>query len=423
MEHKVPRASRAFTILELVIYIAIFAVIIVAFVGAFVAITRVQTGQSSQAEVESQSQFLLEKIQYYVEQASLIDMPADTPTTTLTLRMSNPAADPTYLTVTNGILYVQQTATGTPIALSSNQVTISSATFTKHSNPPAHDTVSVALTVAYNTSNLQQMFSQAFQTSVARVSAATFDSNLIPSTTAAWNIGVTGNVWNSINQVIYFSGSNVGLGTASPGNQLDVKGATAMGAYAGGSTAPSNGLIVSGNVGIGTSSAASTLTVVGTQYLSGALSSLGGQTFLGGASFSTTTAPGLAAVYVAGQLKLNFLVNATATTASTIIDFSKAERQMVVLGTNGTTIYITNTENGDSDAVKLCQDGTGSRSVSWAASSTNVAAAIDWGKAGPPALSTAANACDWFTFLTAPKDNNNSSMVVDGFYGQNGFSD
>lgn len=46
---------------------------------------------------------------------------------------------------------------------------------------------------------------------------------------------------------------NVGIGTTTPANKLDVEGALAVGAtYSGASTAPSNGAIIEGNVGIGT---------------------------------------------------------------------------------------------------------------------------------------------------------------------------
>ncbi len=56
------------------------------------------------------------------------------------------------------------------------------------------------------------------------VDAATFDSNLIPSSTATYKLGASGQIWTSVNDIIYFSGSNVGIGVSSPGQTLEVNG-------------------------------------------------------------------------------------------------------------------------------------------------------------------------------------------------------
>ncbi len=60
---------------------------------------------------------------------------------------------------------------------------------------------------------------------------------------------------------------NLGLGTTSPLNKLDVEGGAVIGAtYSGSNTAPSNGLLVQGNVGIGTTNPLARLNVKGNGY-------------------------------------------------------------------------------------------------------------------------------------------------------------
>ncbi|MEK6675965.1 MAG: hypothetical protein AABZ47_09970 [Planctomycetota bacterium] len=62
---------------------------------------------------------------------------------------------------------------------------------------------------------------------------------------------------------------NVGIGTASPANKLDVEGAAVIGAtYSGTTAAPPNGLLVQGDVGIGTADPQATLDIDGSLRLS-----------------------------------------------------------------------------------------------------------------------------------------------------------
>ncbi|MBL7986655.1 MAG: hypothetical protein JNJ94_01165, partial [Chlorobi bacterium] len=58
---------------------------------------------------------------------------------------------------------------------------------------------------------------------------------------------------NGTRRVVFNKNGNVGLGTVTPANVLDVEGGAAVGAgYSGTTAAPTNGLIVEGSVGIGT---------------------------------------------------------------------------------------------------------------------------------------------------------------------------
>lgn len=208
----------------MIIASAIFIVIIVVFIGILLTVTQVQVQSSSSAAVNQESQFLLQKLQYYVQTASLIQIPQDTATGTLELFMASSSADPTYITLATGTVYLQQTATGTLQALTSNRVTVSNLSFTRRANPPGNDTVAISFTVAYNTSNVEQAFSQLFNTTISQVSAATFDTGVYPSVSASEPLGTSALAWQSINNVIYFSGGNVGINQSSPAQQLEVNG-------------------------------------------------------------------------------------------------------------------------------------------------------------------------------------------------------
>ena len=215
-----------FTLIELIIFAAIFTVAMIAFVGILVSFTRVQARQSAAAEVNQQSQFLLQTIQRYVEESSMIDAPIDVPTTTLKLRMAENATDPTYIYLSGGALYLQETDGGQADLLNSNKVVVSDLSFVKRANPPAHDSVSVSFTVTYNTQNLQQRLSRTLQSAIARVSAATFDSDIRASSTNTYKIGASAQEWQSINNTIYFNGPNVGISSnpITPQQRLEIDG-------------------------------------------------------------------------------------------------------------------------------------------------------------------------------------------------------
>lgn len=215
------RSCRGFTIIELLIFAAIFSVMSVAFLSALVSSIQIQTKQLAASEVNQQSQFLLDTIQYYVQSASLIEMSSDAATTTLKLRMSSSSTDPTYIYLSGSAVYLKQTDSGTAQALTSSKVSVSNVSFTKRANNPGHDSVNVLFTMAYNSTSPNQSFLQNLQLSVARVGAATFDSSIVPASNNTYKLGTSAQDWQSINNTIFFASGNVGVGSgASSPTQL-----------------------------------------------------------------------------------------------------------------------------------------------------------------------------------------------------------
>ena len=198
------RNRQGFSLIELLISMTIFTLVAVSFIVVFVAIVNVQTHQSSQVEVTQQSQFASQQIQYYVEGARLVDMPLDASQTTLTVRMANLALDPTVLSVSGGILYVQQGANPAQ-QITSNRVIISAPSFTRHFNigsstPFGTESVSFSYSMAANTSNTKQKYSANFQ-SAAPVLAPVPKIALMQQT-GTWTVPGTTNVSVTYNDAI-----------------------------------------------------------------------------------------------------------------------------------------------------------------------------------------------------------------------------
>lgn len=245
------KSGAGFTILELLIFSAIFGMVAITFVAILVSVARVQVRESANAEVNRQSQFLMHVIQRNIEESSLVSInetfggndpgnPNDLNATSsqVVLRMSSSSDNASNLAVrriyaTSGIAYLQEgyspslgEYTGVPQRLNTDRVRVDELTFAKRANTPGHNSVDVRLTISFNSPNIQKRFSQILQTAVTRVSAATFDSNLMPAANNQYTVGSQGNRWTKINDIIYFqdylSVPVVGIGQSSPQARLDV---------------------------------------------------------------------------------------------------------------------------------------------------------------------------------------------------------
>lgn len=223
MRSNLNSSRKAFTLIELLIFIGIFAGVTVAFTSIFVSILRVYNRQSATAEVARQSQFLLQTVQNQVQRSVAIDMPTDFVTSTLTLRMPD-ITDPTIIYLSNNMVYMRVGTSTSAQPLTNSRVKITNLSFTRHANPPGHDVVDVAFSLENVTNNIQNYFSQDLTTAIARVSASTFDSDVVASSSNTYNLGTAVGNWRSINSTIYFNGANVGVGAMTPTAKFQVSG-------------------------------------------------------------------------------------------------------------------------------------------------------------------------------------------------------
>jgi len=197
--------SKGFTLVELLIYSMIFTVAAGLLTGVLIAISGIQTRENAAFEVTRQLQFVTQRIQYAIRDASVVEGVYEgdsegTPCTaycSIKLRTEDPALDPTIISSDIGGVYIQE-GTGPKTALTTTNTRKTSLLFTKVGNPGGLSTVTVDLTMVFNPDDPQLRVEKNLASAIAHVSAATFDSDLLPDTTESRNIGGSSLKWNNL---------------------------------------------------------------------------------------------------------------------------------------------------------------------------------------------------------------------------------
>lgn len=185
------------------VFVGIFAVASLFLVGILTTVTRTQLQQASGNEVGAQVAFVANTIQRLVRESSLIaNEPAGEATSSLILRKSLSTADTTKVFVDPGMnaIYLQEIdqngTTSTTVPLTDGKVKVSSFQVTKYQVPGGLAAVQVDITLDANTTNPKAQVSRSWRGAITRVSAATFDSALLPTSDSSLNLGATGQKWN-----------------------------------------------------------------------------------------------------------------------------------------------------------------------------------------------------------------------------------
>ncbi len=216
---------RGFTLIEVLIYTGILGITGAVLTGVLFNATQIKSRQTAVIEVNNQLNFALQNIQRAITDSSVIDIASGTGTSTLVLKYKDDTKNPTQFYVTNGILYKQEgQADAQPVTDSA--VVVDAVNFLKVSGYSGHDSVQIDLTIRYNSQNPDASFSKTLSSAIARVSAATFDSNLVPGADNFYDVGISSTKWKDmyLSGSMYLTGtaSKLGIGTATPGNNLQV---------------------------------------------------------------------------------------------------------------------------------------------------------------------------------------------------------
>lgn len=225
-----------FSLMEALIYIAIFAVSAVFLVSILTVVTRVQLKQSSSREVDQQIAFANNTIRDFVQRSSLVEMDEiGVPTTTLRLRTASSSSDRVLVYASSSILYLEEkpynnethtygTSRVTPLTDSTTKV--DSFYVTKYENPGGFSVVQIDLALSANNANTQSQVTRTLQTAVTRISAATFDSSINPDNSKQRDLGSNGLFWKDgyLSGTLQVGETGTQTGTLQVGDAIKISG-------------------------------------------------------------------------------------------------------------------------------------------------------------------------------------------------------
>lgn len=191
-------SDSGFSLVELVVYFAVLATVTGFLVGILYTTTRIGLQDDSASDLSQQISFVAATIQRLVRDSSLVENPAGVASTTLFLRLASTTLDPTlvYVDSASSGIYLKEGGE-TPRRLTSDKVKVSGFSVIKYENPGSFAVVEVNLTLAASTTRAEAAASKTWRGAISRISAATFDSNLLASSTG-YTIGQAGAPWNRI---------------------------------------------------------------------------------------------------------------------------------------------------------------------------------------------------------------------------------
>ena len=152
--------QRGFTLLELIIYIAIFATMIGGVVGLALSATAEKTRSQVTTDINYQGESAMALMTQTIRQATAINTPsAGNSSGNLSLSMANTSVNPTTFSLAHDVTDRLQMGEGSPAInnnLTNTRATLSGLTFTNMSLNSTKGSVLIKFTLTYHTNSARQ---------------------------------------------------------------------------------------------------------------------------------------------------------------------------------------------------------------------------------------------------------------------------
>ena len=166
--------NKAFTLIEILIYTAIFSVVAAGIMGVTWNITRIHDTQIAKVEVDENIRYVTNLINSKVRESIIIE---EATGTTLILKMPDSTKSPVKFSLNEGIIYMQ-VGNENPVAITTDKVQVSNLSFERIAVAGTKGGVKVNMTIAYRATDTKTAFSRDYLTTVTKVNAITSSEHL-----------------------------------------------------------------------------------------------------------------------------------------------------------------------------------------------------------------------------------------------------
>ncbi len=139
--------NTGFSLIEMIIYVAIFGMIVITFVSFSNSMTTTRLHNQAILEVNDQGEKIMKTITQTIRNSSSVNSPTiGNNASSLSLVMYTTFTDPTVFSLNNGVLYIKE-ALGNQVALTNNKVIVSNLTFSNFSRVSTPNIIKISFTI------------------------------------------------------------------------------------------------------------------------------------------------------------------------------------------------------------------------------------------------------------------------------------
>jgi len=152
MQKKLRTDNRGTSIIELLIYIAISSFILIDITGILSSVVFMQTKVDTIAREDENARVLMRLMSESIEESASVTSPSTANTSATSLILKNNSGNTITYSITSGIVYEQVNA-ATAQAISSNDIYVSSLTFTVESEAGLTPSINIKLNIQGSATN------------------------------------------------------------------------------------------------------------------------------------------------------------------------------------------------------------------------------------------------------------------------------